>query len=230
MLTLDSLQNALPQQLRVRVSQDMVDTFNSTISDPLAAEYMRDNLISYTRVLQEGKFRLTDYMDAIRYVSYKLMGYTNTDAYARTFPTKYNALMANGVTPKDISAYVSAYNRNKLVNLILEQTLIPSHVLNQDIYQEAINTQAELMRTAKSEKVRVEAANSLLNHLKKPDTSKVELDVTIKDSSGLNELRDTMKQLAQQQVELIQNGSVSARTVAHAPLVINGESSEVEDA
>jgi len=223
MLTVDLFKESLPQQLKGRVTQEMVDNFNAAVSDPLVAESMRDNLISYSRVLQDGRFKMGDYMDAVRYVSYKLMGYPNQDAYARTFPQRWQNLHASGASPKDISAYVSAYNKNKLVNLILEQTLIPTHVLNQDIYQQAINVQADLMMNAKSEKVRAEAANSLLNHLKRPETSKVELDVTIKDSSGMKELRDSMAQLAQRQHDLISGGQISARSVAHTPLVIDHE-------
>ncbi|MBZ6397043.1 MULTISPECIES: hypothetical protein [Pantoea] len=226
MLTLDLLQNSLPQQLKTRVTQDMVDSFNASITDPLVAENMRDNLLSYTRVLADGRFKMADYMDAVRYVSFKLMGYPNQDAYARTFPNRWQALHAQGASPKDISAYVSAYNKNKLVNLILEQTLIPTHVLNQDIYQKAINVQADMMMNAKSEKVRVEAANSLLNHLKRPDTHKVELEIGIKDSSGLRELKDSMAQLAQQQRDMIQGGHISARSVAHSPLVIEAGDDE----
>lgn len=226
MLTLDLLQKSLPSQLKTRVTQEMVDNFNAAATDPLVAENMRDNLISYTKVLNDGRFRMTDYMDAVRYVSFKLMSYTNQDAYARTFPNRWQALHASGATAKDISAYVSAYNKNKLVNLILEQTLIPTHVLNQDIYQQAINVQADMMMNAKSEKVRVEAANSLLNHLKRPEVQKVELDIGIKDSSGMKELRDSMAQLAQQQHDLIQGGHISARSVAHAPLVIEGGDNE----
>lgn len=226
MLTLDLLASALPQQLKTRVTQEMVDNFNASITDPLVAENMRNNLLSYTKVLADGRFKMAEYMDAVRYVSYKLMGYTNQEAYARTFPGRWQNLHAAGATPKDISAYVSAYNKNKLVNLILEQTLVPTYVLNQDIYQQAINVQADMMMNAKSEKVRVEAANSLLNHLKRPEVQKVELDIGIKDSSGMRELRDSMAQLAQQQHDLITRGHISARTVAHTPLVIEGEKDE----
>jgi hypothetical protein len=36
----------------------------------------------------------------------------------------------------------------------MAQTLVPSYVLNADLYQKALNTSAELMISAKSEKVR----------------------------------------------------------------------------
>ena len=65
---------------------------------------------------------------------------------------------------------MTSYNKNKLVNLILEQSMIPSWVLNQDMYQKALNVQCELMLTANSEKVS-DAANSILTHLKPPQSN-----------------------------------------------------------
>ena len=61
-------------------------------------------------------------------------------------------MLSAGKNAKDISSFVTSYNKNKLVNLILEQSMIPSWVLNQDMYQKALNVQCELMLTANSEK------------------------------------------------------------------------------
>ena len=67
---------------------------------------------------------------------------------------------------KPFSAYVTAYNHNKLVNAILEQHYFQAKPsVECYLYQKATNTQAEFMISAKSEKVRTDAANSLLNHL-----------------------------------------------------------------
>ena len=124
---------------------------------------------------------------------------------------------------------MSAYNKNKLVNLVYEQTLIPTHVLNADIYQKAINVQADLMLNAKSEKVRSDAANSLLNHLKKPETHKVEMNIGIKEGGAIEELREITSQLAAKQQQMIESGVYTAKDVAHKPLTIEGESERVED-
>jgi hypothetical protein len=142
------------------------------------------------------------------------MGYTNEDSYARALPTRYNDLIARGTTKKDISAYVSAYNKGKLVNLILEQSLVPSWVLNQDIYQRAINVQADLMINASSEKVRTDAANSLLTHLKKPEAQKNSISLDIVENSGMTELKSLLTQVAQQQQKAIQAGEMKTIDVA----------------
>lgn len=192
MITQEELQSALPSNLRSSVSPELVAMVNSISSDPQAASTIRENLISYSGVMRDGKFKTEDYVNAVAYVSYKIMGYTNQESYQRTFPSRYQALMARGASSKDISAYVAAYNKNKLVNLILEQTLVPMWVLNQDIYQKAINAQFTLMTTAKSEKVRSDAANSILTHLKRPEKHQVELDIGVTDSAGMKELKSTL--------------------------------------
>lgn len=224
-LTVDQVEKALPANLKFAATQPFVDQINNIVTDPLVAEQVRNNFISYTSVLKEGKFKTEDYLHAVTYVSFKLMGLTNQDAYFRTFPNRHAALVAKGTSSKDIAAYVSAYNRGKLVNLILEQTLVPTWVLNQDLYQRAINTQADLMINAQSEMVRTTAANSILTHLSKPKEAGPLVNLNLAESSGMNELKDMLTVLAQRQRDLIQGG-VSTREIAEQKL-IEGEATHV---
>lgn len=224
MITKQQVELAVPANLKNSITQDMVDTLNAIASEPLVADAIRENFISYTGVLKEGKFKAEDYLFAVAYVSYKLMGRTNKEAYALTFPQRYASLVAKGYSEKDISAFVSAYNKGKLVNLILEQTLVPTWVLNADIYQKAINTQAELMATATSEKVRCDAANSILTHLKKPDAAGPLINLDMRESSGMNELKQALRSLAERQQGMIGAG-VSTADIAAQP-IIEGEAIE----
>ena len=221
MLTLDQFQLALPDKVKKSINQELIDQINNTLSDPEMFENYRDNLISYTKVMADGKFKVTQYIDAVRYVSFKLMGCTNIDAYTKTFPDKYQRFIQQGVQAKDIASYVTAYNKSKLVNLIFEQTLIPTHVLNQDLYQRALNVQADLMINAKSEKVRCDAANSLLTQLKAPEVKKVELDIGIKEDGSIAALRATTLELARQQRLMVESGAMSAQEIAHGKLIID---------
>lgn len=218
MLTIHEVERALPKNIRVSITQEMVNSLNSLSTDPVAAQNMRENFLSYSSVLKDGKFKLENYVHAVAYVSYKVMGYTNRDSYMRTFPARYQNLVGRGASDKDISAYVAAYNKNKLVNLILEQTLIPTWVLNQDIYQQAINVQADLMLNARSEKVKVDAANSLLTHLKKPEKKEVELNIGMKDDAGMNEMRETLHKMAEMQQQLIRDG-MTTKQIADSKII-----------
>ena len=219
-LTLHQVAHALPPNLKNNVTQQLVDNINNCVADPIMAEAIKDNFLSYTQVLSEGKFKTEDYLSAVMYVSFKLMGMTNQDAYARTFPARYRTLLNNGTSAKDISSYVSMYNKRRLVNLILEKSLIPTWVLNQHIYQKAINVQADLMSNANSEMVRMQAANSILTHLVKPKEVGPLINLDLRENSGINELKATLAQLAQQQRDMISNGTTT-KQIADQGLVID---------
>ena len=227
-LTAEQFKQALPDKVKKSVSQELIDQINSTLSEPEMYEAYRDNLLSYSKVMADGRFKIDQYISAVKYVSHKLMGATNIEAYSKTFPDKMQRFAAQGVSAKDTASYVTAYNKSKLVNLIFEQTLIPSYVLNQDLYQKALNVQAELMVSANSEKVRCDAANSLLTHLKMPETQKVELEIGVKEDSAIAALRATTMELARQQRLMLEAGAMNAQEVAHSRLVIEGEAREVK--
>lgn len=219
-LTVEQFKQALPEKVKKSINQELMDQINATLSDPDMFEAYRDNLLSYTKVMADGRFKVSEYVNAVKYVSHKLMACSNIEAYSKTFPDKIARFMAQGVAAKDIASYVTAYNKSKLVNLIFEQTLIPSYVLNQDLYQKALNVQAELMMTARSEKVRSDAAAHLLNALKMPEVKKVELDIVVKEDSAIASLRETTLALAAQQRAMIAAGAMNAQEVAHSKLEI----------
>lgn len=218
-ITIDVLKRALPEKYKRGVNQALLDSIHQTLSDPVHYEEYRNNFISYMSVLDDGKYKLQDYMNAVKYVTHKLMGNSNTDAYVKTFPDRYASMVSKGMSSKEISSFITAYNKNKLVNAIMEQSMIPSWIINQDLYQKAINVQAELMLTANSEKVRSDAANSLLVHLKPPEVKKVELDVGLKKNNDVEELKTVLAQLAGQQRQLIQSGVMTAKETAETKLI-----------
>ncbi len=222
-LTVADLVNVVPKALRGRIDQELVDKVNALNLDTEFREYYRENLISYTSVLTNPNWTVNQYVVAVRYVSYKLMGDTNIKAYARTFPTKFAKFKAEGVEDRTIARYVTAYNKTKLVNAIWDQTSIPFHIYNMDYRQKALMAQVELMQTAKSEKVRSDAANSVLTHLKPPETAKIELDVVHKDSSEIVDLRKAVQDLVIIQRDSISAGARNAKEIAHSPLILEAQ-------
>jgi hypothetical protein len=167
--------------------------------------------------MKDGRFKLSSYINAIKYVSFKLLGDTNINAYIKTFPEKYKRFTDDNVAKKDIASYSTAYNKSKLVNLIMEQTLVPIHVLNAPTYQKSINVQAELMMTAKSEMVRSNAANSLMLHLKPPETTKIQLDIGIEQGSIIDDYQSVMVKMAREQQRLIALGG-DIKQIANASI------------
>lgn len=224
MLSVDEVRKALPPNLKSAATQSLVDALNNLSSngavDPEIAESIREGFITYTSVLKDGKYKIENYMNAIAYVTFKMMGYNNQEAYARVFPQRYAELTAKGSTSKDISSYVAMFHKGKLVQAILEQAMIPVWLLNADKMQEAVNHQFFLMKNGKSEMVQHLAAKSLMETLKKPEAKEVNLNIGATEDSGLEELRSAMLSLAQQQQALIESGA-STQNITHQKLLID---------
>jgi len=216
-LTEEEFKSVLPPQVKKSVNAELLDQINHTLSDPDTMEIYKENLLSYVNVMKDGRFKLSGYISAVKYVSFKLLGDTNINAYIKTFPEKYKRFIETGVSKKDIASYSTAFNKSKLVNLIFEQTLVPIHVLNAPTYQKAINVQAELMMTAKSEMVRSNAANSLMLHLKPPEATKIQLDIGIDQGSVIDDYQMVMVRMARKQQELIAAGG-DIKQIANASI------------
>ena len=117
---------------------------------------------------------------------------------------------------------------NKIVNQVMEQALIHTHILNADKFQAAVNTQASLMTDPTvSHKVRSDAANSLMTHLKQPETTKLKVEIGTKEDDSLKELREAVTELAIAQKTAIQVGVSDAEKIAGAK-IIQGESERVD--
>ena len=219
---------ALPAKFHSQVNQQTMDTINNLLFEPEMAESYRENFIGFSHVLQEGKFTIEAYVNAIKYCSFKIAGLTNKDSYIKTFPVRYKQHIARGTSEKTIDSYVCSYNKSKLVTSILEQAYIPTWLLNQDAVQTAVNKLMYLMEHAESEKVQADSANSILNHLKPPENNKIQLDIGM--SSGtrdtLNDLRSTIKDLASMQRHNITNGMTNAKDVAESRIIEHEEYKE----
>ncbi len=229
MLTLAEVKDSLPAGQKGHITQPMVDQLNSLSKDVNEARYIRENFVTFAQVLSEGRFKLGDYVRAVMYVSHKVMGKSNLESYKQTFPDRHRQMVADGRAPKDIASYVSAYNKGKLVNLVYERAAIPTWVLNQDMFQSALNVNYEIMNdTNESGRVRVEAANSLLTHLKKPESNKAELKIDINMSDGMQALEQRIREMAEVQQKTIEGSLMTAQEVAALPMNIP-EAEIVED-
>lgn len=216
-LTVQELSQCLPASMKGQATQSLADKINQLVSDPDVAEQISNNFVILSSVLKEGRYKLDDYMNAIQYVSFKLMGMSNLESYKLTFPQRYQRLVSKGASDKDISAYVAGYNKGKLVSSLLEQAAIPAWLLNQGVFQDAINHQAFLMKNAKSEKVQSDAANSLIVALKQPEKKEVSVNLGVTETDGMREMKEMLGNLAQAQKDLISQG-VTTKKIAHQNL------------
>lgn len=220
-LTEVQIKAACPKNVRGNITTELTADINGILSDPDIRDEFRDNILSYTDVLAEGKWKFKDYISAVKFTSYKLRGDSNMVSYAKTFPDRIAAYTARGVN--DYSPWVTSYLKSKLVLEILKRSLIPTHILNADIYQKSINVLASLMLTATSEKVRADSANSLLVNLKPPEADRLEIDLNIKQDDAIGDLRAATAAMVAAQKREIELGIQTAKGIAHSTIVIQGE-------
>lgn len=224
MLTLGQVRDSLPANFRNNITESMVDQLNSLSTDPEEARYIRENFVSFSQVLMEGRYKVGDYVRAVMYVSHKVMGKSNMASYIATFPDRYQSMIARNKEPKDISSIVTAYNKGALVTKVMERAIVPSWILNQGMFQTALQTQHDLMTDIDvSDKVRCEAANSLLTHLKKPEVNKAELKIEIGLNDGMAALEASLVEMSERQLNSIAHDpNTSANDVAGTAMkVIN---------
>lgn len=231
-LTKQQIEQALPANLKSAATQQLTDHINNLAVDPETGEFIRDHFITYAVVLAEGKWGIDAYMNAIQYATYKMMGYSNQDAYFRTFPAKQQDFIQRGISAKDISAYVSQYHKGKLVNAIMEKALIPIHVLYQDARHAAIRKQVDLMQNAMSEKVQQEAANSLLTHLAEPKAAAPTVAIQINQNAEMDAMKQMIADMSGVQLKLIESGvaaqEIAAQRLFPAPKLVEGEFKHVD--
>ena len=217
-LTLEEVKKAMPGTKKKLVTQGVVDRLNEIAEEDEIGGFAQQ-VITHASVMKSGPWSMTDYINAVKYVGFRLMEFNKKDSFTNTFPEKVKKWEAKGVDYNTIAKYVSAYNKNQLVNDIYERSLIPIHVLNAGLFQEALNTQAHLMMSAKSEMVRTTAANSILTHTKAPEVKKFELDVSVNTTDSIEELQRTQNDLAQLQLDMIAKNQISPKDVAEMQIL-----------
>ena len=217
MSMLESIKKLVPKAQRTLITEDFVDKLEASVKDSVIAEEFKNNFITYLNVLSKGKYKMEDYINAVKYVSFKLLDYSNVKAYAATFPERYERLVEEG---QQIDAFVSMYNKNKLVIQIYEQTIVPSYVLNAPLHQQALNTLATMIQ---DEDVRgmtkVKACEAILAYTKQPEIIKGELTIGIEQSDTINDLREVTEQLAETYRKALQGGARTLTQVAEAKII-----------
>lgn len=217
MFSLEAIKKLVPKTQRVLITEDFVSRLEASVKDNVIADEFKNNFITYLNVLSKGKYKMDDYISAVKYVSFKLLDYSNIKAYAATFPERYQRLVDEG---HQIDAFVSMYNKNKLVLQIYEQTIVPSYVLNAPLHQEALNTLASMIH---DEDVRgmtkVKACEAILAYTKQPEVIKGELTIGIEQSDTINDLREVTEKLAETYRQALTGGARTLTQVAEARII-----------
>ena len=216
-LELAVVKKLLPKSHTTLLTQDFLDRIEASVSDSIIAEQFKENFVTYANVLRGGKYSMEDYVNAIKYISFKLLGYTNKDAYISTFPERYAKLVKNN---QHVDAFVQAYNRGKIVNQIYEQTMVPTYILNAPLHQEALSELAKMIRDPNVRGMtKVKACETILNYTKPPEVAKAEITIGMEQQDTISELREVTEGLASLLQQSITDGNWSLKEIAEKPII-----------
>ena len=201
-----------------KIDNSLISKIQELASDPDLADDYKSKMLSYTGILKDGRYKIDSYIDAIKFTSFKVSGLGIADSYKLTFPDKVARWVSEGRDNKRISSNISMYNNNELVNLVFEQTMIPTHILNAGLFQEALNVAQEIMHNSGSDIARVQALNAILQNTKAPTITKIELDVGIKEANVIDNYEEAMNMMVDKQIEIIKAGG-NVKDIANAKII-----------
>jgi len=219
MFTVEELKEATPKRVRNSITPEFTNILN-TMGDPIFMERYRENFYSYQSVLEGGRYKILDYANAVKFVSYRVMDHGITESYRMTFPDRYRKMVAEGTERKNIASVASGYNKTKLVTGIYERTLIAPHILNADVHQKAVNKLLSVIDDKDaSHRSIIDASSALLTHLKPPEISKVQIDIGSGTNDAIKELTAVTLSLAAKQKELIENKVMTTKDTVESSVV-----------
>jgi hypothetical protein len=196
-VTKDILQKLVPRN--IKITDEIVETINSVTENEEEARYFRENLLTYMVVLKDPStvgITFETYMNAVKFVTYKMIGDTNIDAYIKVFPDRYKRMKEQGKSENYIHAIVSTYASGSTVTKIIEKTVIPPSVSHRDLFYRTIEHLSGLAFGARSEAVQEKACKTLIETLKPNEESKIEIDMNVKESDDVVKRYDQALELA----------------------------------
>lgn len=223
-LSYDYVKSIYPVKIPKKSLEAGVDLMNQAIlgiGEGLE-EFCKSNMIGLLKVMENNKTNsIEDYVNAVKFITFKQAGDSNVRAYAKVFPDKIKKMQSEGIPNSYLHSYASIFANSVMVTKVQAGLMIPTHIMYQDVYHQAVLTQASIMNdTNVSPKVRSDAANSLLTHLKQPEVKQMEVNVGMKDNSVIDELRSVLTSIADTQQRKIVDGEWTVSDVSETKLIV----------
>lgn len=228
-LTVESVKRAVGRN-RVRyVDEEFVETLKKSLKESQIEGIYAENFFGWIDCI--GSNTLMSYVNAVKFVSWKLYGLTDINAYRATFPDRFARFVEEKKSRDYINGFASMYSRGKLVVELMKRTLIPSYVLNAPVFQEAINKLVEIIRDDSVKPMpKIKACETILNYTKQPEVIEGNLKIDLGRNDMIGELRDVTEKLAGTIMEGLNRGGITLGEVAKRKLSIADDYEPEDDA
>jgi len=205
-MTLEELKVLMPAKKQKFMNQELVDMINAAEDRGDFEGEFEKKVISYSSVLTQGRYKTSDYIAAVEFCTYYLSGDEQAEAYVKTFPDKVRRRVLEGKSPYATGAPYMYYS-GQLVQAIMAQAQMNVRIRHYNKIDKMVETLFELAVSDEStDRITMESADKLLNHLKEPEESKVEIEIGIKKDQSGEALEAKMLEVAKMQKEAFEKG------------------------
>lgn len=196
------------------------------VNDVKDKDFRRDyieNIYQYREAIRSSNCGIDTYFNAVRFTTYITMGFTQIQSYRYTYPDKVKKIelryelenKSKFILKQAIGGKASAFAHTKIVQKLLELTLVPDHIIYRDVHHGAIKTLASIMNDNNVlAKDRIGAADSILKYTTRPEEI-VQKEATL---DVLGEIKELSASLAKKQLESIKKGNSGIQEVAEIVL------------
>ena len=228
-MTVEELTIAMPKAKKGQINQELVDIITAAEKSGDFEGELENQIIGFSGVLQEGRYKATDYVKAVEFCAYFLNGDDQSEAFVKTFPEKVKRRVLAGLSSYSTGA-PSMYFRGQLVQKILAQMELPDRFFHNNKVNKAYNKLFDLMTSSTtSDRIQMECATSLITKLGTVESTKMELEVEIKKDEGGIALEAKMLELAELQVEGFKKG-IDVKTLQKITYVEGSDDEDVIEA
>lgn len=190
-------------------------------------ESYKENLISFSSMVQEGqKVRMTDYLSAVKFITYRNSGLSITESYKLTKHKEVSQAILEGVSEEKIENRAKAYSQNKIVKQIQSNSQMPLHMVYGDYIVDGINRMHKIIMTG-SNRDAINAFDSLARNIMPKNDIEIKVEANLLDDK-LKALSEMQKNVAVEVTHKIESGSMSITDLLNKvnrpkDLVIEGE-------
>jgi len=211
-ITVNELRHRFPSKKNT-ITDEVVDLINQANNDPeFNGDEFIENMMTYQNVMYKNSGSLPEYINALKFCAYLEADVNNyTEAYKRARAND-EFVLARANLPKDSVGYreltnaASRYRKTPMVRDILTQAEMPLYLMFQGARYSAVSILVDEMETAALSRDRINAAKTILEHVKPPENMKVELDIGVKQDNIIDRYEAMISDLVAHQKEQIALG------------------------
>lgn len=216
-VTVEELKKIFPKK-KESITEELVDIINDANNNPFfSGDEFISTVITYKDVLEKNKASIKDYLTAIRFCAYlESEDFNLTEAFIKSHShTEFVQKNMNSPTTsseyKQLTNAASRYRKRPIVVQILTQSQLGLHLMFQGELYRAINVLSDIMVNGRSEMARVAAAKEILANVKAPETTKIELDIGLRNENAMESLNAQLAQFAMESYNQLKSGQTDLK-------------------